>query len=125
MFRYSPHPHSQLIHDDLSARLAPLDRYGLAECASVLVDGVVALANWSQGSLMRQLTRTRANPGAREARFGPRRLVDAIWWAKLREAREGWPSREGLHSRAKRADMPERRAEGLGLALLRRPWFWD
>ncbi len=63
MFRYSPHPHSQLIHDDLSARLAPLDRYGLAECASVLVDGVVALANWSQGSLMRQLDANARKPG--------------------------------------------------------------
>ena len=31
------------VHDDLCARLAPLDRYGLADFASVLVDGVLAL----------------------------------------------------------------------------------
>jgi hypothetical protein len=36
---------SQLIRDDdLCAQLAPLDRYGLADFASVLVDSLLALA---------------------------------------------------------------------------------
>jgi hypothetical protein len=35
---------SRLIRHDLCARLAPLDRYGPAGFASVLVDGVLALA---------------------------------------------------------------------------------
>jgi hypothetical protein len=40
---------SRLIRDDdLCAKLAPLDRYGLADFASVLVDGVLALANRSK-----------------------------------------------------------------------------
>jgi hypothetical protein len=33
----------RLIRHDLCAGLAPLDRYGLADFASVLVDGVLAL----------------------------------------------------------------------------------
>jgi hypothetical protein len=37
-----------LIRQDLCARLAPLDRYGLANFASVLVDGVLALTNRSK-----------------------------------------------------------------------------
>jgi hypothetical protein len=35
---------SRLIRHDLCARLAPLDRYGPADFASVLVGGVLALA---------------------------------------------------------------------------------
>jgi hypothetical protein len=38
----------RLIRQDLCARLAPLDRYGLADFASVLVDGVLALTNRSK-----------------------------------------------------------------------------
>jgi hypothetical protein len=39
-------PHTlRFIRHDLCAQLAPLDRYGLADFASVLVDGVLALAN--------------------------------------------------------------------------------
>ena len=37
-----------LARHDLCARLEPLDRYGLADFASVLVDGVLALANRSK-----------------------------------------------------------------------------
>jgi hypothetical protein len=48
MFRHSPHPHSPLIRHDLCARLAPLDRYALADFASLIVDGVLALANRSK-----------------------------------------------------------------------------
>jgi hypothetical protein len=36
---------SRLIRHDLCARLTPLDHYGLADFASVLVDGALALAN--------------------------------------------------------------------------------
>jgi hypothetical protein len=40
---------SRLIRDDdLCAQLAPLDRYGLADFACVLVDGVLAPANRSK-----------------------------------------------------------------------------
>ena len=48
MFQHSPHPHSRLIRHDLCARLAPLDRYALADFASVLVDSLLALANRSK-----------------------------------------------------------------------------
>ena len=36
------------MRDDLWAQLAPLDRYGPADFASVLVDGVLALTNRSK-----------------------------------------------------------------------------
>ena len=45
---HSPHDHpqsrSRLVVDDLSAQLAPLDMYGLADLGSVMVHGLVALA---------------------------------------------------------------------------------
>jgi hypothetical protein len=39
-----PQAMNALARHDLCARLEPLDRYGLADFASVLVDGVLALA---------------------------------------------------------------------------------
>ena len=43
-FQARPHSQSQLMVDDLSARIAPLDMYGLANLSSVMVDGLVVLA---------------------------------------------------------------------------------
>jgi hypothetical protein len=60
------HSLSKLTRDDLSAQLAPLDRYGLAELSSALVDGLVALvlqsrdglrARWTRASRQRRLQR--------------------------------------------------------------------
>jgi hypothetical protein len=48
---HSSHDHSQsrsrLVVDDLSAQLAPLDMYGLADLGSVMVLGLIALAGAS------------------------------------------------------------------------------
>jgi hypothetical protein len=48
---HSPHDHpqsrSRLVVDDLSAQLAPLDMYGLADLGSVMVHGLIALAGAS------------------------------------------------------------------------------
>jgi hypothetical protein len=41
--RICPHSQSRLTRDDLCARLAPLDRYGLAELGSALVASVKEL----------------------------------------------------------------------------------
>jgi hypothetical protein len=46
-----PHPRSRLIRQNLSAQLAPLDRYGLTEFSSALVDSLLALATWSKDAL--------------------------------------------------------------------------
>jgi hypothetical protein len=46
-----PHPQSRLIRHDLCAQLAALDRYGLAEFSSALVDGLLALATWLKAAL--------------------------------------------------------------------------
>jgi hypothetical protein len=46
-----PQSRSQLIVDDLSAQLAPLDTYGLADIGSTVVDGLVALAGASSKRL--------------------------------------------------------------------------
>ena len=51
-----PHSKSRLTRDDLCAQLAPLDRYGLAELSSALVDGLLALATWSKDALRARRT---------------------------------------------------------------------
>ena len=59
-----PHSQSRLTRDDLWAQLAPLDRYGLAELSSALVDGLLALATWSKDAL-----RARRTSADRQRRF--------------------------------------------------------
>jgi hypothetical protein len=51
-----PHSQSRLTQDDLCARLAPLDRYGLAELGSALVDGLLVVATWSKDALRARRT---------------------------------------------------------------------
>ena|SRR5271166_1251374 len=59
-----PHSQSRLTRDDLWAQLAPLDRYGLAELSSALVDGLLALATWSKDAF-----RARRTSADRRRRF--------------------------------------------------------
>jgi len=59
-----PHSQSRLTRDDLCAQLAPLDRYGLAELSSALVDGLLALATWSKDAF-----RARRTSADRRRRF--------------------------------------------------------
>jgi len=49
--RGCPHSGPSLIQYDLCARLAPLDRYGLADFSSALVDVLRALASRSLAAL--------------------------------------------------------------------------
>jgi hypothetical protein len=53
------HSQSQLTRDDLCAQLAPLERYGLAELSTALVDGLRALVIWLKNAL--RARRARAN----------------------------------------------------------------
>jgi len=46
-----PQSRSQLVVGDLSAQLAPLDIYGLADLSSTMVDSLVALAGASSKRL--------------------------------------------------------------------------
>jgi hypothetical protein len=59
-----PYSQSRLTRADLCAQMAPLDRYGLAELSSALVDGLLALATWSKDAL-----RARGTSADRQRRF--------------------------------------------------------
>jgi len=50
-YRACPRLTQPFVQHDLYARLEPLDRYGLTEISSALVDGLFALANWSKEAL--------------------------------------------------------------------------
>jgi hypothetical protein len=69
--RIYPHPQSRLIRHDLCAQLAPLDRYGLAEFSSALVDGLLAFATWSKAALR---AAHRSSTDCRDRRWGFKRL---------------------------------------------------